>query len=175
MLPKAFYLLMLPAGLIAIAKPETYSMLLGGAKPRPAVVESASASAPPQQAAAGPRRIIADRDGHFRARARVEGRHFPVMVDTGATIVALTWATARDLNLVRPGERMDAVMQTANGRVLGKRVTITHLEVEGLTVSSVPAVVLPEGALATNLLGMSYLSRLRRFEFSQNALLLEPH
>ncbi|QCI66519.1 retropepsin-like aspartic protease family protein [Phreatobacter stygius] len=177
MLPKAFYLLMLPAGLVAIVKPEVYTVLLALALPQQATVATTPvpAAAPPPAVATpfGPRRLIADRDGHFRARARAGGRSFDAMVDTGATIVVLTWQTGLDLNLVRPGETMDAAMQTANGRVLGKRVTIPRLEVEGLSVSSVPAVVLPQGALAINLLGMSYLSRLRRFEFSQNALVLE--
>lgn len=174
MLPKAFYLLMLPAGLVAMAKPEAYSALLALAMPQQAAVATVAAPAsPPGAGSFGPRRLIADRDGHFRARARAGGRGFDVLVDTGATIVALTWTTGLDLNLVRPGETMDIAMQTANGRVLGKRVVIPRLEVEGLSVASVPAVVLPQGALATNLLGMSYLSRLRRFEFAQNSLVLE--
>ncbi|WP_204313439.1 hypothetical protein, partial [Klebsiella michiganensis] len=53
---------------------------------------------PPAGAAVSPKRLIASRDGHFRARARAEGRDFDVMVDTGATIVALTWQTGLDLN-----------------------------------------------------------------------------
>ena len=175
MLPKAFYLLMLPAGLVAIARPEAYTALLAMALPRQTAVAVAPVPAPAATSAPafGPKRLIASRDGHFHANARVGGRSFPVLVDTGATVVALTWETALDLNLVRPGEPMDIAMQTANGRVAGKRVTIPRLEVEGLTVASVQAVVLPAGALATNLLGMSFLSRLRRFEFAQNALVLE--
>jgi aspartyl protease family protein len=174
MLPRAFYLLMLPAGLVAIARPEAYTALLALALPNRA--EVATSPAPTSQATAnpfGPKRLIADRDGHVRARARAGGRNFDVLVDTGATVVALTWRTGLDLNLVRPGETMDVAMQTANGQVRGKLVTIPRLEVEGLSVASVPAVVLPEGALHTNLLGMTFLSRLRRVEFAQGSLVLE--
>lgn len=174
MLPRAFYLLMLPAGLVAVAKPEAYSALLAMALPGQAQIATVAAAEPPAAANPfGPKRLTADRDGHVRARARANGRSFDVLVDTGATVVALTWRTALDLHLVRPGETMDTAMQTANGRVMGKRVVIPRLEVEGLTVASVAAVVLPEGALGINLLGMSYLSRLRRVEFAQNALILE--
>lgn len=176
MLPKAFYLLMLPAGLVAVAKPEAYSVLLAMALPsqhQSQAVARPSAALPAASAAVGPRRLVAGRDGHFRARARANGRDFDVLVDTDATTVALTWQTGLDLNLVRPGEIMDARMQTANGAVLGKRVNIPRLEVEGLSVTWVPAVVLPRDALGTNLLGMTYLSRLRRFEFAQNTLVLE--
>lgn len=176
MLPRAFYWLMLPAGLVAIAKPDIYAVLMAQMVRQPA---PAAVASPPQPAPAavpasyGLRRVIADRDGHYRVKARVGGRSFDAMVDTGASVVALNWQTALDLNLIHPGDRMDVVMQTAAGRAHGRRVTIPRLEVEGLSVASVPAVVMPDGTLSTNLLGMSYLSRLRRFEFAQNSLVLE--
>jgi aspartyl protease family protein len=175
MLPKAFLLFMLPVAGLAVLRPDAFEALLGLAGHRPQQVATATPAALPAGGNGGypSRRLYADRDGHVRAHARSDGRGFDVMVDTGATIVALTWATGLDLGLVRPGMTMDASMQTANGRVMGKRVTIPRLEVEGLAVASVDAVVLPPGALAVNLLGMSYLSRLRRFEFARNTLLLE--
>jgi aspartyl protease family protein len=64
-------------------------------------------------------------------------------------------------------------VSTANGTVRAWRVTLARLEVEGLAVSGVEAMVMPAGALGVNLLGMSYLTRLRRFEFAQNSLVLE--
>lgn len=175
MLPRAFYWLMLPAGLVAIAKPDIYSALLAQVlrQPAPAVVAPPPAAQAATPAPYGPRRVIADRDGHYRVKAKVGGRSFDAMVDTGASVVALSWQTALDLNLIRPGDHTDVVMQTAAGRAHGRRVTIPRLEVEGLSVASVPAVVMPAGTLSTNLLGMSYLSRLRRFEFAQNSLVLE--
>lgn len=174
MLPKAFVLFMLPVAGLAVLRPDAFETLLGMAGHRAPAAQVATPAAPATGNGGYPmKRLQADRDGHYRARARVDGRAFDVMVDTGATIVALTWTTGLDLGLVRPGMTMDAPMQTANGRVVGKRVTLPRLDVEGLSVASVDAVVLPAGALATNLLGMSYLSRLRRFEFAQNTLLLE--
>lgn len=176
MLPKAFYLLMLPLGVVAVVQPDSVSTLMTMVGYQPA---AATATATPSALTATSNggypsaRLTAGRDGHVRARAQVGGRSFEMLVDTGATIVALTWTTGLDLGLVRPGMTMDTPMQTANGRVLGKRVTITRLEVEGLAVAGVEAVVLPQGALSVNLLGMSWLSKLRRFEFAQNTLLLE--
>ena len=175
MLPRAFYWLMLPAGLVAIAKPDVYSVLLAQVlrQPAPAVIAPPPKAQAVSPASNGPRRVMADRDGHYRVKAKVGGRVFDAMVDTGASVVALSWQTALDLNLVHPGDPMDVVMQTAAGRAYGRRVTIPRLEVEGLSVASVPAVVMPAGTLSGNLLGMSYLSRLRRFEFAQNSLVLE--
>lgn len=175
MLPKAFLLFMLPVAGLAVLRPDAFETLLGASGHRGQQAAAVTPAAIPAGGNGGypAKRLFADRDGHVRARARADGRSFDVLVDTGATIVALTWNTGLDLGLVRPGMVMDAPMQTANGRVVGKRVTIPRLEVEGMSVASVDAVVLPAGALATNLLGMSYLSRLRRVEFAQNTLLLE--
>lgn len=175
MLPKAFLLFMLPIAGLAVLRPDAFETLLGASGHRAQQAAAVTPAATPAGGNGGypSKRLYADRDGHYRARARLDGRTFDVMVDTGATIVALTWSTGLDLGLVRPGTAMDAPMQTANGRVMGKRVTIPRLEVEGLAVASVDAVVLPQGALSVNLLGMSFLSKLRRFEFAQNTLLLE--
>jgi aspartyl protease family protein len=175
MLPRAFLLFMVPIAGLAVLRPDAFETLMGLAGHREQQAATATPAALPAGGNGGypATRLFADRDGHVRARARADGRAFDVLVDTGATIVALTWATGLDLGLVRPGMAMDAPMQTANGRVMGKRVTIPRLEVEGLAVAAVDAVVLPQGALAVNLLGMSFLSKLRRFEFARNTLLLE--
>jgi aspartyl protease family protein len=112
-------------------------------------------------------------DGHFEVEARIGARRIPFMVDTGATLVALTWESGRDLGLVSPSDPMTVAVSTANGTLKAKRVTLDRLEVEGIEVRQVAALVLPEGALSTNLLGMSYLSRLNHFEMGRGMLVLE--
>jgi aspartyl protease family protein len=95
------------------------------------------------------------------------------MVDTGATLVALSWESGRDLGLVSPGDAMDVSISTANGAVKARRVTIDRLRIEDIDVANVDALVLPRGALSTNLLGMSFLSRLDRFGIDKGTLVLE--
>jgi aspartyl protease family protein len=112
-------------------------------------------------------------DGHFEVEARIGARRIPFMVDTGATLVALTWDSARDLGLVSPSDPMTVPVSTANGTLKAKRVMLDRLEVEGIEVRDVAALVLPAGALSTNLLGMSYLSRLNHFEMARGVLVLE--
>jgi aspartyl protease family protein len=169
MLPKAFLLFMLPIAGLAVLRPDAFEALLGLAGHRAQQVATATPAALPAGGNGGypakrlyrrPRRPCAGARPFRRPRLRRDGRHRRDhrRADLG---------TGLDLGLVRPGMTMDAPMQTANGRVMGKRVTIPRLEVEGLAVASVDAVVLPQGALAVNLLGMSYLSRLRRFEFAR--------
>lgn len=110
--------------------------------------------------------------GQFSLEARIGTRTAPFIVDTGASIVALTWETGYNLGLVSIGEKMDAQMSTANGSVMAKFVTISRIETGMLRVDNIPAVVMPKGALAQNLLGMSFLSRLKSYGVTGNVLTL---
>ena len=47
------------------------------------------------------------------------------------------------------------------------------VEIDDLAVHNVAAMVLPDGALSDNLLGLSFLTRLRHFEYSGGKLVLE--
>ena len=63
--------------------------------------------------------------------------------------------------------------QTANGTVRTAPVRLDMVEVGGVIVRDVQAIVMPEEALSENLLGLSFLSRLRRFEYRDGRLVLE--
>ncbi|MEL6965739.1 MAG: TIGR02281 family clan AA aspartic protease, partial [Pseudomonadota bacterium] len=62
--------------------------------------------------------------------------------------------------------------RTANGTALFARATIREIHIGGIKVRHVPAAVLDDRALDTTLLGMSFLNRLKRFEFKGNRLRL---
>ena len=62
---------------------------------------------------------------------------------------------------------------TANGIVKVAPVRLPSLEVNGIRVYDVAAVVIPDESLSVNLLGMSFLSRLRRFEMANGRLVME--
>ena len=64
-------------------------------------------------------------------------------------------------------------VQTANGLVRVARVKLDMVEVGGVMVRNVDAVVSPDEGLRENLLGLSFLSRLRRFEYREGRLVLE--
>ena len=66
-----------------------------------------------------------------------------------------------------------ATVSTANGTIKAARTRIAMLEVGGLIVRDVDAMVLPDAALSENLLGLSFLSRLKRFEYSNGQMVLE--
>ncbi|HEX3710343.1 MAG TPA: TIGR02281 family clan AA aspartic protease [Pseudolabrys sp.] len=131
--------------------------------------------AEPSQSSAGQHRMMleSDRLGHFRADVRVEGRHIDFMVDTGASLVALRESDAAMIGIRPMPSDYTAVVSTANGQVKAARAKLARVEIGDIIVYDVPALVLPDDVLATNLLGVSFLSRLRRYEYADGRLVLE--
>jgi aspartyl protease family protein len=114
-----------------------------------------------------------DHRGHFQAHGRVDGRQVSFMVDTGASIIALTERDADRLGVRPSRSAFTSAVQTANGVVRAAPVTLNSVDIGGLVVRDVRAVVVSGGGLTENLLGLSYLTRLKRFEYSNNKLVLE--
>lgn len=127
----------------------------------------------PQDDRPGQISLRADPDGHFRVEARIGTKIVPMMVDTGATVVALSFEEGRRLGLVDAADRYDARVSTANGTVGAKRVVLQDVRVGSVKVDDVAAVVLSPGAMDGALLGMSFLSRLRKVETSRGRLVME--
>jgi aspartyl protease family protein len=112
-------------------------------------------------------------DGHVRLTARVDGRSLPFLVDTGASTVVLSESSARQAGYKPfPGDFTYQVM-TANGSVRGALVMLRDIEIEGIRLDNIRAIILPDTLLGTNLLGMSFLGRLQRFEMTPDFLLIE--
>jgi aspartyl protease family protein len=95
------------------------------------------------------------------------------MIDTGATVIALREGDAAALGLHPAPRDYTTEVKTANGSVRGASTQLGMVEVGGLMVRDVPALILPDQALGENLLGLSFLRRLRRFEYSDGRLVLE--
>ena len=117
--------------------------------------------------------ISPGRNGHFQVEGRVDGRRLDFMVDTGASVIALTERDAASLGIHPAQSEYIAMVKTANGTVRAAPVELNMVEIEDLTVHNVAAMVLPDGALSDNLLGLSFLSRLHRFEYAGGKLVLE--
>jgi aspartyl protease family protein len=117
--------------------------------------------------------IPRDSRGHFQTDARIDGQRLSVMVDTGASLIALTESAAARVGLRPAPSAWRAIVSTANGKVKAAPVRLASVDVGGIVVRDVDAVVLPDEALGENLLGLSYLSRLKRFEYADGRLMLE--
>jgi aspartyl protease family protein len=114
-----------------------------------------------------------DAFGRFRVDGSIDGRHLGFMIDTGASVVALTADDAANLGIHPAESEYTVLLRTANGTVRAAPAQLAMVEVGNLMVRDVAAVVLPQGALSDNLLGLSFLSRLRRFEYSEGKMVLE--
>jgi aspartyl protease family protein len=116
--------------------------------------------------------LRADRSGHFFAPAEINGREVRVMVDTGATVVALRYEDAERLGMSLRASDFTQRVMTANGPARVAPVTLDRIELGGIEVRNVRAVVSEQGRLEVTLLGMTYLSRLARVEMAGGRLLL---
>jgi len=144
-------------------------------KMTPATPASAMTSAKSSAEQAGVRSISIPRDarGHFQTDGRIDGQRIDFMVDTGASVVALNEKSAARFGLRPSRGDYNATVNTANGTIKAAPTRIAMMDVGGLIVRDVEALVLPDEALAENLLGLSFLSRLKRFEYANGRLVLE--
>lgn len=110
-------------------------------------------------------------DGHWRADARVNGRRVNVMVDTGATLVALTHEDAKAIGIDVRNLRYDARVRTASGTARAATITLERIQIGNVRVRDVEAMVIERG-LDVSLLGMSFLSRLEQFDVRGQTLRL---
>ena len=110
----------------------------------------------------------ADRRGHFSVTATVNGVSTRFVVDTGASLVALTPNDANAAGIGRGEIVFNQITQTANGRTRFAPVTLREIRIEQLSTENVPAAVIEN--LDQSLLGMSFLKRLKSFEMREGAL-----
>lgn len=101
--------------------------------------------------------LTAGSGGHFLAQGQINDRAIQMVVDTGATVVALSTAEAKRIGLSLDGAT-PVQLHTANGTATGWRVTLQSVRLGDVTVYQVDAVVTPAG-MPFVLLGNSFLSR----------------
>jgi aspartyl protease family protein len=128
---------------------------------------------PPTQSGYRTVTVESGRGGHFQVEGAVDGRRLDFLVDTGATVVALCERDANRLGIFPRPTEYTGRTSTANGVIAVAPVRLSSLEINGIRVYDVAAVVIPDKSLSGNLLGMSFLSRVRRFEMANGRLVME--
>jgi aspartyl protease family protein len=113
--------------------------------------------------------------GEFALQAKINGVKAPMVVDTGATSVVLTYETAKAAGLPLELLEYDVDVETAGGHTKAARLTLDRLAIGKLVERSVPALVVPHGQMKTNLLGMSFLDRLESWEVRADHLMLRGY
>lgn len=111
-----------------------------------------------------------DKSGHFRTTASINGTDVKVLVDTGATVVALSFEDAEDVGLKPRNLDFNVPVSTANGVAKAAAITLESVDIDGVAVEGVAGLVMPEGALKGTLLGMSFLGRLSGFKVEDGVL-----
>jgi aspartyl protease family protein len=111
-------------------------------------------------------------DGHYAVRAAVNGQSMTLMVDTGATSVVLKPADAERAGINLDDLSYTTPIDTANGTTFAAAVRLKSLSIGPLVVNNIEALVARPGSIKENLLGMSFLRRLRSYEFTNDYLTL---
>ena len=124
--------------------------------------------------AAGERAVRIRRrgDGHFVARIQLNGANINMLVDTGASTVVLRAVDARQMGLDVDKLAYTVPVQTANGTAYAAAVRLRNIGIGPIIMDGVEALVARPGALKESLLGMSFLRRLRSYEFTGDFLTL---
>jgi len=129
---------------------------------------------PQQSVAGGETRVPMNADGHFWIRASINGVRRDFLVDTGATLTAISPETAAVAEL-RPNRlNRSVMMRTANGTVEARLGTIDELRVGNVVARDLDVVVAP-GLGDANVIGMNLLSRLASWRVEGRTLILVPH
>ena len=110
--------------------------------------------------------------GHFVARALINGEALQLVIDTGATTIVLKPADAEQIGIDTRSLTYDVPVQTANGSAFAAPIKLQSVLIGPVGLANIEALVAKPGTLDQSLLGMSFLSRLKSYEFSGDFLTL---
>ncbi len=136
-----------------------------------------SVSAPAEQGlvpdAHGNVQLKADAQGHYNGNFKINGKPVEGLIDTGATYVALNETTARHLGYSVASLDYRNAVNTANGQTKAAYVRLDRIDIGGIRVRDVDALVLKDEALGSTLIGVSFLKKLASYSVEDGALRLE--
>ena len=112
-------------------------------------------------------------DGHFWARATINGVERRMLVDSGATVTALSEATAAEAAVTREANILPIMLQTAGGTVQAETGSVERLVLGGIEARSLKVVIAPT-LRGIDVLGMNFLSQLASWRVEDNVLYLRP-
>jgi aspartyl protease family protein len=112
-------------------------------------------------------------DGHFWAKARINGVERRMLIDSGASVTAISDATAEAASVERNTIAAPIIMQTANGATAAYPATIEKLSVGDIDARNLKVVISP--ALGrVDILGMNFLSKLQSWRVEGRTLVMVP-
>lgn len=109
-------------------------------------------------------------DGHFYADVRINGANLHMLVDTGASVIALSRDDAQMAGIATSIGMSDVVGRGADGAVHGEAIRLDTVELGPLSAQGLDAVVLNSGE--QSLLGQSFLSKFSSVEIQGDRMIL---
>lgn len=119
-------------------------------------------------------RIRMSRDGHFWAQVRIGDARQRMLIDSGATITAVSEDTAKAAGIEPRNPLVPVILKTANGVVRAQTATVRELRFGTIVARRLPVVVSPAFG-DINVLGMNFLSRLKSWRVEDETLVLVPN
>ena len=129
---------------------------------------------PEQVVEGGETRVMMGRDGHFWITAQVNQQPVTFMVDTGATLTAVSGSTARRIGLEPRTGGIPITLKTANGTISAEIGTVEELRFGNVVARGLDTVIVPNLG-ETNVIGMNLLSRLASWRVEGQTLILVPN
>lgn len=126
-----------------------------------------------QEVAGDEVRIRMAPDGHFWADVTIDGTKRRMLIDSGATVTALSEATAESASIEPDAALVPVVLRTANGLAQVRTGTVRQLRVGNVTARNLKVVISPAlGGL--DVLGMNFLSKLASWRVEGRTLIMIP-
>jgi len=113
-------------------------------------------------------------DGHFWVVATVNGVKRRMLIDSGATVTALSEDTVREANVDKGSNLAPVILRTANGAAQAETGSIDELRVGNIVARNLKIVTAP-GLGTLDVLGMNFLSKLDSWRVEGRTLVLVPH
>ena len=111
-------------------------------------------------------------NGHFGARASINGASVSMLVDTGASVTVLTPQDAERAGIDPSGLAYDVPVATANGATEAARVRADKVQIGSIVRHNVPILVARDGRLPESLLGMDFIGTLKGFDVRGDRMIL---
>src|SRR5258708_29982172 len=119
-------------------------------------------------------RVEMSPDGHFWVLASINGVPRRMLIDSGATVTAISQSTAREAKVDTGVGLLPVVLQTANGAAPAKTGKVDELKVGNIVARNLKIVTSP-GLGSLDVLGMNFLTKLQSWRVEQQTLILVPH
>ena len=119
-------------------------------------------------------RVRMSPDGHFWVNASINGVKRRMLIDSGATVTAISASTARAADVDAGTTFTPIVLSTANGSTPAKTGTVDELRVGNIVARNLKIVTSP-GLGELDVIGMNFLSKLQSWRVEDRTLVLVPH